>query len=859
MIKNKSTVLVTLCLLSISLSSCSAKADPFKTEELSYDGINLYFNSSDDEMNNFLNDYTHRNMRYDNDSIGEFAVGAGTGFAKNWETIGISFQNACKQAYREDKFDKIANYLLTVSQDEYGMVYNTPLSFEGAFSEAGVEGDGQGYCVPQGWPFPSWQNSVANVLDWGNLEVAHTAEFNFNASGRKQTIGSLEEKDCWHVTNGSFKIGKTEKEDGYGHFNTNGDVSSNKEFKFYRDNIDKLLPLPEGIDSRYAPIIDIEFGYTGNNVKDYGIYFKVKGDEEHEYFASQSIYASTRTKNVNGAIYVRQFFDMYLCEEWNNKIISEIGVKFIGKDGTNFKVSNGTINYLRPTYDTRQSNATYQFILAVYNFFIYSRNTAILERLIPVARKALLFLTHALEGENGLLSLEYLYGHDGVTPRSVDPNDRMSCHGVSNGYWDLSLSPIYNFEANVYFYQALKAMAVLEQAIDLDASSTKIRYRIPTEEKGDIAYNYNSESLLALAATVKENIEKDIVIGVKASGEDKARYSKHTPGDYEYKHSGGFYNPETGRFVNGINEKTGEVFDFGYVYFNLEAICAGIGTPEQQLSIMNWIDGQREVSSDTSKGKDIYFYEFAPRANTKDSNGYLTCYSEETLYNQIVVQRHFDTSWSRQVQNGGAVIAWSYYDLVARAKVLGVKNALERLNAIKQWYSKVLKANGSGYRFYDAYYDKLSYEATNKDPKMDLVYSIQAAANGGPGALGLTAEFIENIIFIRSIPDALYGMDASINNNIQFTYSENNLHSFFEIFNMKYGDTVYSLRSKNNVMEIFNISGVVDSNHKVTFRYKTNSPNLKVSVNDSVFEDVEYIDGYACVTVPFGNVRVTFG
>ena len=76
---------------------------------------------------------------------------------------------------------------------------------------------------------------------------------------------------------------------------------------------------------------------------------------------------------------------------------------------------------------------------------------------------------------------------------------------------------------------------------------------------------------------------------------------------------------------------------------------------------------------------------------------------------------------------------------------------------------------------------------------------------------------------------------------------------------MKYGDAVYSLRSKKNVMEVFNISGEVNSKHTLTFRYKTNKTNLTIKVNGEVFKDVQYVDGYACVTIPFGNAKVIFG
>ena len=843
--KTKLIRLALTCLASVTLSNCTnQKRNPIDHDEITYDGINLHYNCSDDDMTTFLNDFTHRNMRYDMDSCGEFPVAHGTGFAKNWEAMAVTFQNSIKQVYREDKIAKIADYLIQINQDDQGMIYNTPLVTEPSFSEAGK--DETGFSVPQGWPFPSWLNSVNNFFDKDNLEAVYTTEFNFNDAGHEQS------KD-WQASNGTFAIGDFT---GYGEYASTKDLSSEKTFRYYRENIDTLLPFRNGIDTRCAPMVDISFAYTGTNIKDYNIIFKVAGDDTW-YSAPQSVYASTPTIYMDGRVETRQFFDMYLHPKWNHQIVTAIGVEFVGKDGKTFTVSDGWVNFIRPTYDTRQANSTYQFILAVYTYFCYTRDYKTLIKLMPKARKGILFLNHSLEGEKGLLSLEYMYGHDGVVPDSFGgENNRIPYHGIGNGYGDLTVAPMYNLEANIYYYQALRGLAVLEEAMEEvendNPGALSVKNRMPYGER--IPYTYTKESLNALADTVKANMQKPVNV-VKIDLDDT-----YNAGDYHYQNTGGFYNPETGRLVIGINEYNGKVLDFGHLYLNLEAVCADIPSPEQQLSIMKWIDGQRIVYGDTSTGKDIYFYEFAPRFNTLDTEiqgGCLGFMRDENFYYRFY--RYEYNTWSRQVQNGGAVIAWSYYDLVARAKVLGIDNALRRLNEIKKWYLKVLNHGGNGLAFYDEYYDDLDAEATMEDPDMYMVYSVQDCNNRGGGAVGLDAEFIESVILIRAIPDALYGMDASHNNNLRFTYNENKLHSFFEIYNMKYGDAVYSLRSKKNVMEVFNISGEVNSKHTITFRYKTNKTNLTIKVNGEVFKDVQYVDGYACVTIPFGNAKVIFG
>ena len=91
------------------------------------------------------------------------------------------------------------------------------------------------------------------------------------------------------------------------------------------------------------------------------------------------------------------------------------------------------------------------------------------------------------------------------------------------------------------------------------------------------------------------------------------------------------------------------------------------------------------------------------------------------------------------------------------------------------------------------------------------------------------------------------------------TFHENNKHTFAEIYNMKYGDAVYAYRTSKNIMQVFNINGQVSNKHKLSFRYKTDRTDLLVKVNGEEFKDVQYVDGYAVVTVPFGNTKVIFG
>ena len=115
----------------------------------------------------------------------------------------------------------------------------------------------------------------------------------------------------------------------------------------------------------------------------------------------------------------------------------------------------------------------------------YTNNNAFLEEMLPKARRAVLFLTHALEGEDGLLDISYLYGHNGIGSSTEDGKlVRNIGDGIGNGYWDILTAPEKNLEANTYFYQALGGMADLERraaAASIEIAAPTVKNRKPGE------------------------------------------------------------------------------------------------------------------------------------------------------------------------------------------------------------------------------------------------------------------------------------------------------------------------------------------------------------------------------------------
>jgi len=123
------------------------------------------------------------------------------------------------------------------------------------------------------------------------------------------------------------------------------------------------------------------------------------------------------------------------------------------------------------------------------------------------------------------------------------------------------------------------------------------------------------------------------------------------------------------------------------------------------------------VEGDTSQGKDIYFWRFAPRASTRRNLDYY----------QWVWGAPESIPFGDQVQDGGAVLGFSYYDLMARLKVRGADDAWNRLQEILRWYEEVEQAGG-----YRKYYDG-SRPGTLQ-------------GGGTPGGLGLDMEFFESVL-----------------------------------------------------------------------------------------------------------------
>lgn len=783
----KSIAILLFCVVMIFMSGCanSSGQNAIVTEpeisELSFitmtDGIphinrytsELTFYSSDEEFSSFLNDFYSRHIRSGENAIGIARMGACWSYAKDWESISLDWFDAGYTALEDyDASALMRNYINNIDIDKFGNAYVW-------FNDAQYTSTTRAYDMPgQGWPFPDY----SEVGTYGS-------EFNESA-------------DNWTI-NGE----KTGIAGGY----------LAKEFKG-KTNQSLVFESPKlAFEAELSPFVEVmlllgdhteEASLTESSVADFAIEWKRK-DSKQWYSVTQSEFASN-PYDFSQNTKCRSYLPLYLHPEWKGTI-EAIKISIIPKKGEALDV-NAQLDYFRCASDTRQSTSSAKYILTLEEYASFHNDLEILKNNINRARQTLMFMLHALQGENGLVRLDYLSGHDSGAGLG---------HRIGNGYYDIYPPCNLNLEANLYFYESLRSMARMEQML-LDAGikveTTTVANPYPYGEKGekDITYHYTPAQLLELAEEVKENCQKDYT-------------------------DGGFWNPETGRFAWGIYDENspvaeaGEPLDYGMTETNIRMVYSGLATEEQAKSIYEWLDGSRIVEGDDSTGEDIYFYDFAARSTTKDNK-----YDYTSIY--------VDQAFGKKVQDGGSILYTSFYDIIARMGVNGVDDAFERYKEIGNWYEEVRNAGGSGTSFYQTYYLDKQLEAEDGD-----AYTLQGG--GWDGAMGIDNEFYESAMIYAATAYGFFGLDASYNTLYLSPKLPKKL-SYMAMTNLMFSDVRYEcLVTGNSVV----LSGIESNSEKLNVQVTFDEPkeDYKVLLNGSEYTNYTVCDGKIIVEMPFAN------
>ena len=323
--------------------------------------------------------------------------------------------------------------------------------------------------------------------------------------------------------------------------------------------------------------------------------------------------------------------------------------------------------------DTRHNVNNLNFVRGCHDYFMWTGEAAFLREQMPRVRRAMRFVEREFQTRERKCVYTTWPGHEGRSGVrwNGDAKQIVPGEGVGSNYWDLLPFGGEDALATVYLYDALGDLAELEEAV------AKV-------DVGGSPYE---------PADLRRHAEE-----VKAYG------------------GGRFWNAETGRF--GTRDLDGVLHDYGFTFLNNEAVYHGFANPEQAASIYAWMSGGRVVAGDTSTGADVYHWRFGPRSTTRRNVDYYVWNwsGPETI------------PWGYQVQDGGAVLGWSYHDLMMRLRTAGPDDAAARLAEIARWFAEV-EAEG-GYR---AYY--------GKDPARGSLQGGNVA-----GGLGLDHEFFESVL-----------------------------------------------------------------------------------------------------------------
>ena len=344
--------------------------------------------------------------------------------------------------------------------------------------------------------------------------------------------------------------------------------------------------------------------------------------------------------------------------------------------------------------DTRLPLTNFHFARGCMDYFDWTHDVAFLRENIGRMRKALRF---ALD-EFSVRQVKHVQvpwvGHDGRSGLITGPDGKLTQRlglGVGNNYWDLVPFGGHDAPLTIYLFDTLSHFAELEREIAVHPE-----WAIPRDGEP-----FEADDLAKLADEVRTDFQKR------------------------------FWSAEKGRFIGWIDLE-GRAYDYGFTVVNIDAIYYGLATSEQARSIFDWLDGKREIADDTSRGADIYHWRFAARATTRRN---IESYVWPWLNPDKI-------PWGDQVQDGGAVLGFSYFDLMARLKTNGPDDAWRRLREILAWFREVQSEGG-----YRAYYAK---------PGRGTLQG------GGPaGGLGMDQEFMESVLVPQVMLYGFLGFTAN--------------------------------------------------------------------------------------------------
>lgn len=802
-----------------SAAACTQQGTPsFSGDDYVYEreqgtSTMLKFSSSDEGLDNFLNDYLHRHLRYDDLRIGSLSLGSSVMFNKEWEAMSLMYFDSASSV-PDDRYAMIEDWTTNVPVDKYGYVWSNKEELQPNYFAAATY-------FGQGWPFPDYSLSYGNSQgwEWDDNGMDEGWEVRLNGSTTTPTIVS-----------GLMSV-----------------ESSRIETVEFTSSATGTYLIP-----KHAPFLEIDI-----RLNDYDSIGAASGFDDvivewqnaksdTWYQVSYKDYATYVTDI--GATFSKKFYlPMYLNSDWGRSnepadAITRLRITVKAKDGV--KVNGGiSLNYVRGQYDTRQTNNNALLLRAARMYYEYTGDNEYLQNNLARFRKAAEFLIGVCGGEDGLISMrDFFVGHEGGTNKESE-----YANSIGNGYWDIISCAPDGFYTNIYYYKAIESMLYLERM----AEAAGIEAEMPTVANGDYSsgqegsftYDETAESLEELLGTIRTALQAPVDTNAKT----------------------GFWDEEKGRFIEGF-DLYGEVIDYGFIMFNLEAVAAGICTDEQATAIMDWVSGKRIVEEDaqnapgnsedarqgnyasgyqgTRLNEDgsfadtgtlgIYDFEFAPRSTTVKNT------------NQYVWNWAGNNAFGGQVQDGGAIMYLSYYDLMSRISTYGADDAFERLKGIQTWYEKV-----------KAVADEANIDETAPKNFYREYYSqrgIIMQGAGTAGGIGLDEEFLESALLLAAIPYGFFGIGSEEYNVLSVAPSIPDSLDWWKMENLQYRGVNYDLSVGKDFVQVSYVKGFPTGlSLSVTLPF---SEGQRVYVDGVPTSDYVTEGNTVTVTVPFKACKI---
>lgn len=134
-----------------------------------------------------------------------------------------------------------------------------------------------------------------------------------------------------------------------------------------------------------------------------------------------------------------------------------------------------------------------------------------------------------------------------------------------------------------------------------------------------------------------------------------------------------FWSETDGRYI-GCKDADGVKHDLGFTFVNLLAVSEGIADENKTKSIISWLDGERNITTDTAS--DVYAFGFAPRTTTVSTSDAWWDYVDGKYPLATTAQ------FGSHSQNGGASYLSASFDIDARSKLSKKTGLVKRIKAL---------------------------------------------------------------------------------------------------------------------------------------------------------------------------------